>query len=118
MTLNYTVALPNTLYMLDVLLQAEVSKSEDKTYSSLSEVPGTMVERHAVEDERFTAAALYNLACSSTGVTSILDAAENAVVGEGCLTVDYKCALFLRGADELGQPLPYFNPNTLCWVPQ
>ncbi|CAK0781468.1 hypothetical protein CVIRNUC_005381 [Coccomyxa viridis] len=62
---------------------AEVSKSEDKTYSSLSEVPGTMVERHAVEDERFTAAALYNLACSSTGVTSILNAATNAVVGLG-----------------------------------
>lgn len=68
-----------------MLLQAEVSKSEDKTYSSLSEVPGTMVERHAVEDERFTAAALYNLACSSTGVTSILNAATNAVVGEGYL---------------------------------
>ena len=70
---------------LSVPLQAEVSKSEDKTYSSLSEVPGTMVERHAVEDERFTAAALYNLACSSTGVTSILNAATNAVVGEGYL---------------------------------
>ena len=35
-----------------------------------------------MEDERFTAAALYNLACSSTGVTSILNAATNAVVGE------------------------------------
>ena len=64
------------------LPQAEVSRQEDKTYSSLSEVPGTMVERHAVEDERFTASALYNLACSSTGVASILDTAENAVLGE------------------------------------
>ncbi len=63
-------------------LQAEVSRSEDKTYSSLSEVPGTMVERHAVEDERFTAGALYNLASSSTGVTCILDAGDNAVLGE------------------------------------
>ncbi len=67
------------------LPQAEVSRLEDKTYSSLSEVPGTMVERHAVEDERFTASALYNLACSSTGVTSILDTADNAVLGEPLL---------------------------------
>lgn len=43
-----------------------------------------MVERHAVEDERFTAAALHNLACSSTGVESILDANENAVLGDTC----------------------------------
>lgn len=59
-----------------------MSRSEDKTYSSLSEVPGTMVERHAVEDERFTAGALYNLASSSTGVTCILDAGDNAVLGK------------------------------------
>ena len=64
------------------LWQAEVSRTEDKTYSSLSEVPGTMVERHAVEDERFTAGALYNLASSSTGVTNILDTGDNAVLGE------------------------------------
>ena len=64
-----------------------------------------MVERHAVEDERFTAAALYNLACSSTGVTSILNAATNAVVGEGSLDEGDKCDAFLCNADELDQPL-------------
>lgn len=63
-----------------------MSRTEDKTYSSLSEVPGTMVERHAVEDERFTAGALYNLAGSSTGVSSIL-AADNAVLGMACFAL-------------------------------
>ena len=72
-----------------------------------------MVERHAVEDERFTAAALYNLACSSSGVTSILNAATNAVVGEGYLDEGYNSAESLRNADELDQPLSCPGVNAL-----
>ena len=70
-----------------------MSRTEDKTYSSLSEVPGTMVERHAVEDERFTAGALYNLASSSTGVTCILDAGDNAVLGKAHFALILKLGL-------------------------
>ena len=77
-----------------------------------------MVERHAVEDERFTAAALYNLACSSIGVTSILDAAENAVVGEGYLVVRRNCAESLCNADEPDQPMSCPNFFALHCLPQ
>lgn len=66
--------------------QAEESDKEDKTYASLSEVPGTMVERHDVETERFNAAALYGLAGSKEGIAGLLagdDGGRGSMRGEG-----------------------------------
>lgn len=53
-------------------LLAHASMKEDKTYSDISAVPGNMGELLEVEEERFTAAALFGLASSDTGVKAVL----------------------------------------------
>ena len=67
--------------------QAEESDKEDKTYASLAEVPGTMVERHDVETERFNAAALYGLGGGKEGIAGLLasggDGGRSSMRGEG-----------------------------------
>ena len=52
--------------------QAHESMKEDKTYSSISAVPGNMAELLEVEEERFTAAALFGLSGSDVGIREIL----------------------------------------------
>ncbi|BDA43534.1 hypothetical protein COCOBI_04-5460 [Coccomyxa sp. Obi] len=56
---------------------------ETKTYSSLSELPGNMVERHSVEDERFSAAAVFGLSSSDQGIQALLKAGPELVRGIG-----------------------------------
>ncbi len=65
------------------LMQAALSKEqpETKAYSSLSELPGNMVERHSVEDERFSAAAVFNLSSSDQGVQALLKAGPDMIRG-------------------------------------
>lgn len=63
------------------MVQAAVSKEEDSTYSSLSEVPGTLNEKHAVEDERFSGAAMFGLAASDAGVRALLEAGPDVIHG-------------------------------------
>ena len=65
----------------DVSSQAILNKEDTKTYSSLSEVPGNMVERHSVDDERFSAAALFGLSGSNTGIEALLAAGPEVVQG-------------------------------------
>ncbi|EIE19498.1 hypothetical protein COCSUDRAFT_58774 [Coccomyxa subellipsoidea C-169] len=62
---------------------AILNKEDTKTYSSLSEVPGNMVERHSVDDERFSAAALFGLSGSNTGIEALLAAGPEVVQGLG-----------------------------------
>jgi hypothetical protein len=71
--------------------QAAASEEEDKTYTSLSEVPGTLNERHAVEDERFSASALFGLTCSDVGIRAILDAGPEVVDGADPFLPCLKC---------------------------
>ncbi|CAL8468502.1 g8042 [Coccomyxa elongata] len=56
---------------------------ETKAYSSLSELPGNMVERHSVEDERFSAAAVFGLSSSDQGVQALLKAGPEMIRGIG-----------------------------------
>ncbi|KAK9786669.1 hypothetical protein WJX73_003243, partial [Symbiochloris irregularis] len=61
---------------------AHESNKEDKTYSSMSAVPGTVAEMTEVEGERFTAAAVFGLASSDAGVNTILSTNDaDAIVG-------------------------------------
>ena len=62
------------LFVCCAVPQSAESDSGDKTYASLAEVPGTVVERHAVEGERFTAAGLYGLAATPAGIDGLLAA--------------------------------------------
>lgn len=76
-----------------------------------------MVERHAVEDERFTAGALYNLASSSIGVGCILDAGDNAVLGEppSPLMMQARYAQPAAAAVPLVQPPPCGSSGAPDW---
>ncbi|KAK9844104.1 hypothetical protein WJX81_004589 [Elliptochloris bilobata] len=60
---------------------AAESAAEDKTYGSLKEVPGTIAERHAVDEERHSSAALYGLAASPAGAGPLLDNGGAALTG-------------------------------------
>lgn len=59
---------------MDVLLavQARLSAKQDRHYSSLGAVPGNNLELQAVDEERFTAAALFGLAGSEQGLGVLL----------------------------------------------
>ena len=61
--------------------QAHHSAKHGKTFSSMAEVPGSLVDTQAVELERFTAAALFALAGSSRGV-AVLVKHPDTVKGE------------------------------------
>jgi hypothetical protein len=45
---------------------------EDKTYSSLSAVPGSVIDLQEVEEERYLAAALYGLCGTQSTTTALL----------------------------------------------
>lgn len=90
------------------LMQAALNKEqpETKTYSSLSELPGNMVERHSVEDERFSAAAVFGLSSSDQGIQALLKAGAELIRGarsNTCKRVSYGCpssaTYFLQTAD-------------------
>ena len=57
---------------------------EDKTYSSMAAVPGNMAELLEVEEERFTAAALFGLASSDTGAKVILGTDDASAIDGNC----------------------------------
>lgn len=65
-------------------LQAAESAAGDKTYGSLDQVPGTIAERQAVDEERHASAALYGLAASPAGAAPLLDNDGAAVKGATC----------------------------------
>ena len=65
--------------------QAHESMKDDKTYSSMAAVPGNMGELLEVEEERFTAAALFGLSSSDSGIKTILQIDDaSALDGEHC----------------------------------
>ena len=78
---SYMGCLRQSLEMKCALMQAALNKEqpETKTYSSLSELPGNMVERHSVEDERFSAAAVFGLSSSDEGIQAMLRAGPDLI---------------------------------------
>ena len=64
------------------LAQADASHEEDSTYTSEAAVPGTLEDLSLLEDERYTAAALYGLASSPDGVYVIRDNGGGTLSGE------------------------------------
>ena len=61
-------------------LQARLSRKQDRHYTSLSAVPGNNLELQAVDEERFTAAALFGLAGSEDGLNALLHNEEGQVL--------------------------------------
>ncbi|KAK9829173.1 hypothetical protein WJX72_004304 [[Myrmecia] bisecta] len=60
---------------------SEKSRADDKTYSSMSEVPGNLVDVKSVEEERYTASALFGLSGSKQGIQCMLQADAPVVPG-------------------------------------
>ena len=64
-----------------LLLQARLSAKQDRHYSSLGAVPGNNLELQAVDEERFTAAALFGLAGSQAGADLLLQQDSPVLTG-------------------------------------
>jgi hypothetical protein len=56
---------------------------EDKTYSSLSAVPGSVIDIQEVEEERYLAAALYGLCGTHSAATTLLRHQGKPAQGRG-----------------------------------
>lgn len=65
-------------------MQARLSAKQDRHYSSLGAVPGNNLELQAVDEERFTAAALFGLAGSEGGAELLLHQDSPVLQGEAC----------------------------------
>ena len=61
-------------------MQARLSAKQDRYYSSLGAVPGNNLELQAVDEERFTAAAVFGLAGSQQGLDALLRHHEGQVL--------------------------------------
>lgn len=64
-----------------VQVQARLSAAQDRHYSSLGAVPGNNLELQAVDEERFTAAALFGLAGSLAGAQVLLQQDSPVLTG-------------------------------------
>ena len=62
-------------------LQARLSAKQDRHYSSLGAVPGNNLELQAVDEERFTAAALFGLAGTEEGLQALLQQEGQVLTG-------------------------------------
>ena len=69
-------------------LQARLSAKQDRHYSSLGAVPGNNLELQAVDEERFTAAALFGLAGTEEGLQALLQQEGQVLTGmkQQCVT--------------------------------
>lgn len=76
-------------------MQARLSAKQDRHYSSLGAVPGNSLELQAVDEERFTAAALFGLAGSQPGAQLLLQQ-DSPVLHGGTPTTDCLAALTLH----------------------
>ena len=102
-------------------LQARLSAKQDRHYSSLGAVPGNNLELQAVDEERFTAAALFGLAGTEEGLQALLQQEGQvltgmkqhcSVSGIGCWSFQYIAASFCGRFDSC------LAKQTLCtyWV--
>lgn len=93
-------------------MQARLSAKQDRHYSSLGAVPGNNLELQAVDEERFTAAALFGLAGSPQGLDVLLRHPGQVLTGTTCKacipTLLHTCLLVFADATS-GLPLMIFQ---------
>lgn len=81
---NAVVPVKNSGIIAVHVLQAKLSAEQDRHYSSLGAVPGNNLELQAVDEERFTAAALFGLAGSEQGLDVLLRHPGQVLTGTTC----------------------------------
>lgn len=77
-------------------LQARLSAKQDRHYSSLGAVPGNNLELQAVDEERFTAAALFGLAGTEEGLQALLQQEGQVLTG-----MSQHCSMSVIGCGSL-----------------
>lgn len=99
-----------------LILQARLSAKQDRHYSSLGAVPGNNLELQAVDEERFTAAALFGLAGTEEGLQALLQQEGQVLTGmkQQCRMSAIACGSFQYIAAPFADVLTYDLPSRLC----
>lgn len=101
-------------------MQARLSAKQDRHYSSLGAVPGNNLELQAVDEERFTAAALFGLAGSERGAQLLLHQDSPVLQGAACVSTDDNIYLVTYTSDDSIFTLPktYLSVDDRVWLGQ
>ncbi len=97
-------------------LQARLSAKQDRHYSSLGAVPGNNLELQAVDEERFTAAALFGLAGTEEGLQALLQQEGQVLTGmkQHCSVSPIGCGCFQYIAAPSAGVLTHALQSRLC----